>query len=61
MIRKSPLFLALCLNLFFLFLYLAFGQLRHGSLDDYFMSSVLTGAYGSSYDVHTYFINAITH
>ena len=58
MIRKSPLFLALCLNLFFLFLYFAFGQVRYGSLDDYFMSSVLTGAYGSQYDVHTYFVNS---
>ena len=58
MIRKSPLFLALCLNLFFLFLYLAFGQVRHGSLDDYFMSSVLTGAYGGEYDVHMYFVNS---
>ncbi len=58
MIRKSPLFLALCLNLFFLFLYLAFGQIRHGSLDDYFMSSVLTGAYGGKYDVHMYFVNS---
>ncbi len=58
MIRKSPLFLALCLNLFFLFLYLAFGQIRHGSLDDYFMSSVLTGAYGGEYDVHMYFVNS---
>lgn len=58
MIRKSPLFLALGLNLFFLFLYLAFGQVRHGSLDDYFMSGVLTGAYGGEYDVHMYFVNS---
>lgn len=59
MIRKSPLFYALCLNLFFFLLYVAFGQIRHGSLDDYFMSSVLTGAYGSQYDVHMYFIKAV--
>ena len=58
MIFKKPLSLAFILNLFFLLLYLAFGQVRHGSLDDYFMSSVLTGAYGSAYDVHTYFVNA---
>ena len=58
MIRKSPLCWALGLNIFFLFLYLMFGQVSHGSLDDYFMSSVLTGAYGSEYDVHLYFINA---
>ena len=59
MIRKSSLCWAICLNLFFLFLYLAFGQIRHGSLDDYFMSSVLTGAYGGEYDVHMYFVNAV--
>ena len=26
---------------------------HYSSLDDYFMHSVLTGAYGSEYDVHT--------
>lgn len=59
MIRKSPLFYALCVNFLFLLLYFAFGQIRHGSLDDYFMSSVLTGAYGSKYDVHLYFVNSV--
>ena len=58
MLRRSPLFLALMLNLFFLALYFAFGIVRHGSLDDYFMSSVLTGAYGGAYDVHTYFVGS---
>lgn len=58
MIRRSPLFLALCLNIVFLLLYLAFGQIRHGSLDDYFMSSVLSGAYGGEYDVHLFFVNS---
>lgn len=58
MIHKSPLFHALWLNLLFILLYLIFGQVRHGSLDDYFMSSVLTGAYGSQYDVHLYFVNS---
>ena len=58
MLRRSPLFFALLLNLFFLVLYFAFGIVRHGSLDDYFMSSVLTGAYGGAYDVHTYFVGS---
>ena len=58
MLRRSPLLLALLLNLFFLALYFAFGIVRHGSLDDYFMSSVLTGAYGGTYDVHTYFVGS---
>ncbi len=58
MFRKNMLVYALLLNVLFLGLYLAFGQIRHSSLDDYFMSAVLTGAYGGSYDVHLYFVNA---
>ena len=58
MILKNALSLTFFLNLFFLLLYFAFGQVRHGSLDDYFMSSVLTGAYGSAYDVHMFFVNS---
>lgn len=58
MLRRSPLFLALLLNLFFLALYFAFGIVQHGSLDDYFMSSILTGAYGGAYDVHMYFVGS---
>lgn len=56
--KNKPLPLAVTINFFFLLLYFAFGQVQHGSLDDYFMSSILTGAYGSSYDIHTYFVNA---
>ncbi len=58
MIFKNPLLLAFAINLPFLLLYFAFGQVRQGSLDDYFMSGVLTGAYGSDYDVHMFFVNA---
>lgn len=58
MIRKSPFVIAFCLNILFFLLYLFLGQVKHGSLDDYFMSSVLTGAYGGEYDVHMYFVNA---
>ncbi len=58
MIFKNSLSLAFFINLFFLLLYFAFGQVCHGSLDDYFMSSVLTGAYGGEYDVHMYFVNS---
>ena len=58
MMFKKKLLLALLINLLFLSLYFAFGQVRFGSLDDYFMSSVLTGAYGSAYDIHTCFVNA---
>ncbi len=56
---KSDLSVALSMNFLFLLLYLIFGELMYGSLDDYFMSAVLTGAYGSSYDVHLYFINVV--
>ena len=56
--RKNSLFYPICLNVLFFFVYLVFGQVRHGSLDDYFMSSVLNGAYGSQYDVHMYFVNS---
>ena len=56
---KNPAILAFALNIFFLVGYFVFGIVRYGSLDDYFMSGVLTGAYGSAYDVHLYFINAI--
>lgn len=58
MIFVKTLLLSFIINLFFLLLYFAFGQVRQGSLDDYFMSGVLTGAYGSAYDVHTFFVNS---
>ena len=58
MFFKCPLFWAVSLNILFFLLYLFLGQVRHGSLDDYFMSSVLTGAYGGEYDVHMYFVNS---
>ncbi len=58
MLRKSPLFIAFCLNILFLLLYFLFGQVCHGSLDDYFMSSILTGAYDSKQDVHLFFVNS---
>lgn len=59
MFREKTIICALLLNVLFFLLYIAFGQIRHGSLDDYFMSSILTGAYGGDYDVHLYFVNAL--
>lgn len=56
--QKKDVVAALSLNVLFLLLYFAFGQVRYGSLDDYFMSSILTGAYGSEYDAHLYFVNS---
>ena len=57
--RKEPLFTALLANIFFLIASLLLNGLKYESLDDYFMHSVLTGAYGGEYDVHLYFVNAI--
>lgn len=47
------------LNIVFLFFYLILGSGRQASLDDCIMSSILTGANGSQYDSHLYFINAV--
>jgi len=58
-LRNSPLFIALLINAITLVASLFFNGVRYESLDDYFMHSVLTGAYGGEYDVHLYFINAI--
>lgn len=58
-ISASPLFLALCVNVVALAISLVIGSGKFCSLDDYFMSSVLTGAYGGEYDVHMYFVNVV--
>ena len=54
-----PLLVAFCMNAMILVVCLLLGNGRYSSLDDYFMSSVLTGAYGGEYDVHLYFINVL--
>lgn len=56
---KRPIVLAVALNLVPLLVFLVVGSCRFDSLDDYFMSSVLMGAYGEEYDVHLYFINIL--
>lgn len=53
-----PLSQAFCINAVMLALSFLFGA-KYSSLDDYFMHSVLTGAYGGEYDVHLYFINVV--
>ncbi len=58
MVKKTLILPAIGLNIVFMAIYLIFGQLQFGSLDDYFMSGILTGAYGSTYDVHMYFVNS---
>lgn len=48
---------ASCINVFFFAVFAVLGIFRYGALDDYFMSTVLTGAYGSEFDPHLVFVN----
>ena len=54
---QRPFCRALCLNLAFLLLCLGIGGVHFGSMDDYFMSAIVTGAYGGEFDPHTLFVN----
>ncbi|MBQ3715752.1 MAG: hypothetical protein IJM92_00635 [Fibrobacter sp.] len=54
---QKPFVAALCLNLLFLLLCLGIGGIHVGSLDDYFMSAIVTGAYGGEFDPHILFVN----
>ena len=56
---KRTLLFSVVINLFFLALCLAFGDIKFGAIDDYFMAAVLTGAHGSGYNPHLLFVNAI--
>ncbi len=58
-LQNSLFFIALLINAIILAASLFLDGVRYESLDDYFMHSVLTGAYGGEYDVHLYFINAV--
>lgn len=56
---KRALIYSLVINLFFLALCLIFGDLKFGAIDDYFMAARLTGAFGTDYNPHLIFVNAI--
>lgn len=56
--HKTSLLVALLMNVMAFAVSLFINGCKYESLDDYFMHSVLTGAYGGDYDVHLYFINA---
>ena len=56
---QKPLVLSLLLNVTFLVLCLGIGGLHYGCIDDYFMASVVTGAYGGDFDAHTLFVNGV--
>ena len=56
-LSRRPFVTALSVNLAFLVLCLGIGGVHFGSMDDYFMSAIVTGAYGSEFDPHTLFVN----
>ena len=58
-LKNKPFLLALAANAVVLTLSLILSGWKYESLDDFFMHSVLTGAYGGEYDIHLYFVNAI--
>ena len=56
---KRALAYSAVINLFFLILCLVFGDIKFGAIDDYFMAARLTGAFGTEYNPHLIFVNAI--
>lgn len=56
---EKSLPIAIALNVVLLLLGLIVSGGHYCSLDDYFMHSVLTGAYGSEYNVRMFFVNAV--
>lgn len=51
--------IALVINLLFLFSCILLGNLDFGAMDDYFMATILSGAHGTSFNPHLYFVNAL--
>ena len=49
---------SILLNMFYLILCLAFGNLRFEAIDDYFMAARLSGALGGDFNPHLVFVNA---
>ncbi|OWV14356.1 hypothetical protein [Fibrobacter sp. UWB5] len=56
---KHSLFLAVIINVFFIFITHFFGVIMFGISDDYAMSRILEGVYGDDYNVHMTFINVV--
>ncbi|SHM55202.1 hypothetical protein SAMN05720472_1611 [Fibrobacter sp. UWR3] len=59
MINKKFILISFLINLYFLGLCIAFGDLRFDAIDDIFMSGILSGIYGEGYNVHLTFVNAL--
>lgn len=58
-IIHSNIAIALIINLFFLIICITCADLHFGVMDDYFMAAILSGAHGTTYNPHLYFVNAI--
>ena len=56
---KHPLFIAVIINVFFIFITHFFGVIMFGISDDYDMARILEGAYGDDYNVHMTFVNVV--
>ncbi len=56
--QKKILTIVFFANLLALLISMAANGWKYESCDDYFMHSVLTGAYGGEYNLHLYFVNA---
>lgn len=59
MINKRAVLISIAINLYFLGLCIAFGDLRFAAIDDIFMSGILSGIYGNGNNVHLTFVNAL--
>ena len=57
--KYSKIIAALGVNFVLFAVFAVLGVFRYGALDDYFMSTVLTGAYGSEFDPHLAFVNGV--
>ena len=57
LLKKNVLPIVIVANLVVLFVCMLVNGWRYESCDDYFMHSVMTGAYGGAYDLHLYFVN----
>lgn len=58
-IIRSNLATSVLLNGIFLLLYIILSSCKFPSMDDFFMSTILTGGYGAEYDVHLFFVNVV--
>ena len=57
--KYSKIIAALGVNFVLFAVFAVLGVFRYGALDDYFMATVLTGAYGSEFDPHLVFVNGV--